>query len=123
MRKRLRKKLRRAEFTEYAFDVQYSLNAGMSAVAADDFLERFVEQAIEAQNLSCGGGGRDLTWDFLVTKTGRGSPTEKDRTAVQAWLAAQPEVRSYAVGQFVDAWHGSDSTPGTSQATDEQDEA
>jgi uncharacterized protein len=121
MRKRLRKKLRRGEFTEYAFDVQYWLNAGMPAAAVDEFLDRFIEHAIEAHDLSCGGGGRDLTWDFLVTKAGRGSPTEEDRIAVHAWLAAQPEVRSYAVGQFVDAWHGPDTTPVTSQTTDEQE--
>jgi uncharacterized protein len=123
LRKRLRKKLRRGEFTEYAFDIQYSLNTGMLAAAAEEFLDRFIEHAIEARNLSCGGGGKDLSWDFLVTKAGRGSPTEEDRTAVQAWLAAQPEVRSYAVGQFVDAWHDDDHGPGTSDVADEQQEA
>ncbi len=107
MRKRLRKKLRRGEFTEYAFDVQYSLTAGMLAGAAEEFLDRFIEHAIEARNLCCGGGGKELSWDFLVTKAGGGSTTEEDRSAVQAWLAGQPEVRSYAVGQFVDAWHDS----------------
>jgi hypothetical protein len=123
LRKRLRKKLRRGEFTEYAFDVQYSLNTGMLAAAAEDFLDRFIEQAIEARNLCCGGGGKDLSWDFLVTRAGRGSTTQEDRTAVQAWLAGQPEVRSYAVGQFVDAWHDSENNLGKRHAADEQEEA
>jgi hypothetical protein len=120
MRKRLRKKLRRGEFTEYAFDVQYSLEAGMSAVAVEEFLDRFLEHAIEAHNLSCGGGGQGAGWDFLVTKAGRGSPTEEQRSAVDAWLAAQPEVRSYTVGQSVDAWYGPEDTSVTSPATDVQ---
>jgi uncharacterized protein YggL (DUF469 family) len=123
LRKRLRKKLRRGEFTEYAFDVQYSLNTGLPAAAAEEFFDRLIEHAIEARNLCCAGGGKDLSWDFLVTKAGRGSTSEEDRTAVQAWLAQQPEVRSYAVGQFVDAWHDSGNIPGKGHAADEQEEA
>ena len=64
--------------------------------------------AIESQNLSCGGGGRDRSWDFLVVKCGRGSPTDEQRAAVARWLAEQPEVVSHSVGAFVDAWHGAD---------------
>jgi uncharacterized protein YggL (DUF469 family) len=120
MRKRLRKKLRRGEFTEYAFDVQYSLKAGMSAAAVDEFLDRFLEHAIEAHHLRCGGGGQGVGWDFLVTKAGRGSPTEEQRSAVDAWLAAQPEVGSYTVGHFVDAWYGPEDASVTSQPTDVQ---
>src|SRR4030042_1952877 len=116
MRKRLRKKLRRGEFTEYAFDVEYSLNEGLSSTAVDEFLDRFLEHAIESQNLSCGGGGQGMAWDFLVTKAGRGSPSEEQRNAVGACLAAQSEGRSYAVGQFGDAWHGPEDTPVTSRA-------
>jgi hypothetical protein len=117
MRKRLRKELRRGEFTEYAFDVQYSLRDGMSPTEVEEFLDRFLEHAIEAHSLSCGGGGQGVAWDFLVTKSGRGSPSEEQRSAVGAWLASQPEVRSYAVGQFVDAWHGPDDTTATRQPT------
>ncbi len=120
MRKRLRKKLRRGEFTEYAFDVQYSLEAGTPAAVAEEFLDRFVEHAIEAHNLSCGGGGQGVGWDFLVTKAGRGSPTEEQRRAVDAWLAAQPEVRSHTVGQFVDAWYGPEDVSVTSPPPDVQ---
>lgn len=41
MRKRLRKKLRRAEFTELVFGVRYVLMSGLAMQAADDFLDRF----------------------------------------------------------------------------------
>ena len=91
MRKRLRKKVRRGEFTEHAFGVQYTLAGGLSQTSVGDFLDRLLERAIEAHNLSCGGGGQGVAWDFLVTKAGRGSPTDGQRIAVGAWLHEQPE--------------------------------
>ena len=63
MRKRLRKKLRRAEFTELVFGLRYTLVAGLTAAAADDFLDRFLLQAVEANDLRCGGGGQGVAWD------------------------------------------------------------
>ena len=106
MRKRVRKKIRRGEFAEHGFGVQYTLVGGLSQTEIDDFLGRFLEHAIEAQNLGCGGGGQNDVWDFFVTKSGRGSPSDAQRTAVGAWLAEQSEVVSYTLGEFVDAWHG-----------------
>jgi hypothetical protein len=106
MRKRLRKKLRRAEFTELVFGVRYTLVVGLATTAIDDFLDRFLEHAVEASNLRCGGGGQGTAWGFLVTSAGRGSPSEAQRTGLGTWLAAQPEVASYALGDFFDGWHG-----------------
>jgi uncharacterized protein YggL (DUF469 family) len=105
MRKRLRKKRRLGEFRENAFDVSYTLRQGVSADEAEDFLFRFVEQAIEANDLSCGGGGQGESWELCVTSAGRGSPTEQQRGAVSEWLANQPAVRSHNLGAFFDAWH------------------
>jgi uncharacterized protein YggL (DUF469 family) len=106
MRKRLRKKLRRAEFTELVFGIQYTLVAGVSDKAADDFLDRFLTNAVEANKLLCGGGGQGVAWDFVVTLAGRGSPSEAQRQILAKWLAEQPEVLSYTLGEFVDGWHG-----------------
>ena len=106
MRKRLSKKVRQ-KFTEHGFGVQYTLADGLSQTVIDDFLDCFVEQAIEAQNLSCGGGGRNITWNFFVTKR-RGSPTDAQRNAVGTWMAVQPEVVSYNLGEFVNAQHDTD---------------
>jgi uncharacterized protein YggL (DUF469 family) len=111
MRKRLRKKLRRAEFTEHGFGVRYTLVAGLSVTIVDDFLDRFLIDAVEANNLRCGGGGQGVAWDFLVTLAGRGSPTEAQRVTLGNWLAAQPEVLSYSLGEFFDAWHGPEDAP------------
>lgn len=82
MRKRLRKKRRLGEFREMAFDVSYALDPGVHAERAQDFLVRLLEQAIESNELSCGGGGQGESWELCVTKAGRGSPTEVQRDAV-----------------------------------------
>ena len=111
MRKRLRKKLRRAEFTEFVFGIQYTLVAGVSDKAADDFLDRFLTNAVEANKLLCGGGGQGVAWDFVVTLAGRGSPSEDQRQSPANWLAAQPEVLSYTLGDSVDGWHGPEEVP------------
>ena len=106
MRRRLRKKRRLGKFREDAFDVFYQLRQGFSADQAEEFLLRFLERAIEANNLSCGGGGKDESWELCVTSAGRGGPNEEQRAAVGVWLANQPEVRQHSVGKFFDAWHG-----------------
>jgi uncharacterized protein YggL (DUF469 family) len=108
MRKRLRKKLRLREFREYGFDVSYRLRDGFPTAEADDFLFRFLEHAIEANGLSCGGGGRPPDYEFCVTSARRGSPTEEQRAAVGAWLDGQSEVAQHSLGEFFDAWHGPD---------------
>lgn len=111
MRKRLRKKLRRAEFTEHAFGVRYTLMAGLSTTAVDDFLDRFIAHGIEINNLRCGGGGQGVAWEFVVTLAGRGSPSEAQRMSLANWLAAQPEVMSYTLGESFDGWHGPEDVP------------
>ena len=87
MRKRLRKKLHRAEFTEHVFGIRYTLVAGLSDKAVDDFLDRFLTHAVEANDLLCGGGGQGVAWDFVVSLAGRGSPSEAQRQSLANWLA------------------------------------
>jgi uncharacterized protein YggL (DUF469 family) len=116
MRKRLRKKRRLGEFRESLFGVRYSLRAGLAAEAADDFLGQFLERAIEANGLSCGGGGQGQTWELYVSLARRGSPTETQRAAVGDWLREQLEVRAYALGDFFDGWHGAEEAPYASPA-------
>lgn len=71
--------------------------------------ETFVEQAIEGNDLVCGGGGVGLELGFFVTSAKRrGSATEGNRRAVGEWLAAHPLVEKYEVGPLRDAWHGWD---------------
>lgn len=108
MRKRLRKKLRRAEFTEYGFAVQYRVQAGLATSAVDDLLDRFILEAIETNDLSCGGGGGPAEWDFFVCANGRRSATDVHRRRVDDWLRSQKEIVARRIGTLQDAWNGRD---------------
>jgi len=111
MRKRLRKKRRLGEFRENLFGARYSLRAAAPVEAGDEFLWRFLENAIEANRLSCGGGGQGRVWEFYVSSARRGSPTEAQRAAVGEWLGQQAETETYTLGDFFDGWHGPEEAP------------
>jgi uncharacterized protein YggL (DUF469 family) len=106
MRRRLRKKLRVGEFTQLGFTVKYRPAQCLETVALESLLDRFILQAVEANDLHCGGGGGPAEWDFFVCANGRRSSTDADREQVRRWLESQPDVTHAFVGQLVDAWHG-----------------
>ncbi len=105
MRRRLRKKLRLAEFAQMGFTVKYQPEPVLAASVLEAFLDRFILQAIEANDLHCGGGGGPEEWDFFVCPNGRRSATDVDRQRVRAWLESEPGVRNLRVGPLQDAWH------------------
>ena len=113
MRKRLRKKLRRGEFTQLGFNVRYSVQPGVATRVLDDLLDSFILQAVEGNDLSCGGGGGPAEWDFFVCGEGRRSAIDADRQRVQDWLKHQPQITSIQVGVLQDAWNGEDDAPET----------
>jgi uncharacterized protein YggL (DUF469 family) len=95
MRKRLRKKHGRGEFAGYAFGVSYVLD-DVSSLRANDFLDRFVEQAIEPFGLECReASGRQ--WDFRVACLDGAKPTVAHRAAVVKWLQGRKEVARFEV--------------------------
>jgi uncharacterized protein YggL (DUF469 family) len=108
VRRRLRKKLRRQEFTELGFAVQYRVQADLAPAAIDDLLDRFILEAIEANDLSCGGGGGPAEWDFFVCANGRRTATDFHRGRVDEWLRGQREVTARLIIGLQDAWNGSD---------------
>lgn len=118
MRKRLRKKLRNAEFTQFGFSVQYSVEHGLAAPVLDDLLDRFILDAVEANGLHCGGGGGPAEWDFFVCGNGRRSATDADRQRIEEWLQRQREVTARRVGGLQDAWHDDDEPSGTQRGSD-----
>jgi uncharacterized protein YggL (DUF469 family) len=113
MKKRLRKKLRRGEFQELGFEVRFRAVDDLSGEAFDNVADAFISQAIEANGLICGGGGKKPEWEVFVTLDRRGSATETHRQAVQQWLATRPEVTTSQVGPLVDAWYTASPTHGT----------
>jgi hypothetical protein len=84
MRKRLRKKLRLREFIQLAFLAKAQVNPGLPEAARESLLDRFIVEAIESNDLSCGGGCGPLEWDLIVCANGRRSSSEADRERVRA---------------------------------------
>jgi uncharacterized protein YggL (DUF469 family) len=95
MRKRLRKKQGEGEFEGYDFGVSYVLD-DVSALRANAFLDRFVEQAIEPLGLEC-RAARRREWDFKVACLDGARPTAAQRAAVIAWLKGRKEVARFEV--------------------------
>jgi len=106
MRKRLRKKKRLREFAEYGFVLFVTPSHPLGSVQRDSFLDRFLQEAIERNDLLCGGGGGDTMEFFVTASRRRVSVTEEQRRSVAAWLASAGDVSAYDVGPPVDAWHG-----------------
>lgn len=103
MKKRLRKKLRRGEFTEYGFE--------FAVAAPDDRKQRFVDdlvELVESRQMYVGGGfgrwGSEEPGWFFVTRGSRRSCAESDRSDFQIWLASREDVApGFVVGPLVDA--------------------
>lgn len=110
MNRRQRKKLHVAEFQEFVFEVKLSFRQSFDEASYDLFLDDFIG-LIESRRLSIGGLGGPL---FLEETSGtisawsRGSPTEEDRKAIQAWLQQRVDIVAFDVGPFVDGWYGWD---------------
>ncbi len=96
MRKRLRKKQGEGEFKSYAFGVAYVLD-DVSSLRANEFLDRFVEQAIEPSRLECDEERHDPRWDFRVACLDGSRPTAAQRATVVAWLKGRKEVARFGV--------------------------
>lgn len=106
MRKRHRKKKRLREFAEFGLLVAVTPNTPLGSPERDVLLDRFIAEAIEKNDLSCGGGGGE-TWEFFVAANGRrASVTDVQRQSLETWLRSTPAVASYELSSPLDAWHG-----------------
>lgn len=99
MRKRLRKKHGEGEFTGLAFGVSYVLD-DISSQRANEFLDRFVDQAIEAHGLECRGTGTHGDWDFRVVCASGDKPTKTQRSEVVNWLQSRKELSKFEVEEL-----------------------
>jgi uncharacterized protein YggL (DUF469 family) len=104
MNRRQRKKVRRREFQEFGFDLQFCTPNAWSDAQQDAFWQECILR-IEAFGL-CVGGGCGTCWDVFVTALGsRATVTPDQRTALVRWLSAHPSVTLVKAGELVDAWH------------------
>ena len=106
MKKRLRKKFRLGEYTEFEFQVDFAMKDTEDQVAVDALLGTFLDE-IEGRGL-VGGGTFSNRGEFrfsLYANRARVAVTEEHRQAVQQWLTSNPVITSHTVGALVDAWH------------------
>ena len=74
--------------------------------AFDEFLDAFIEEAIESNGCYCGGSGNENKLDVVV-ELGRRSDDPASRLArIAAWLDARPDVEFWRIGGEFDIWHG-----------------
>lgn len=102
--RRLRKKMRVGEFQELGFEYELKVRKALSDEEEEALMDRFVTQLLIPRNLAAAGWVRE----GFVTTFARGSVSEEDRQATQAWLTAQPEVGEATVSALKDAWYVQD---------------
>src|SRR4030042_4217627 len=103
MKKRLRKKKHHGEFTEWGRQLVITRN---QKDGFDEFLDAFIEEAVEANGCYCGGGGKEDKLD-VVLELGRRSDDPAARLKrITAWLDARPDVQSWRAGDEFNIWYG-----------------
>ncbi len=99
--RRLRKKLCVDEFQELGFELNLNLKADLSEADIDAFLDEFLRVAMKDNGLGYVGGE-----DYgLVCLAKRGSVSEEQRAAVEAWLKGRSEVTDYTASPLIDVWY------------------
>jgi uncharacterized protein YggL (DUF469 family) len=103
MKKRLRKKKHRGEFTEFGRQLVIQRN-GEDGI--DEFLDAFLEEAVEANSCGCGGSVLGDRIDFVVELGCRAEDPAAKFAKISAWLDARSDVQSWKAGEEFDIWHG-----------------
>jgi uncharacterized protein YggL (DUF469 family) len=103
MKKRLRKKKHRGEFTEWGRQLVITRNR---MDGFDEFFDAFIEEAIEANECYCGGGGKEDKLDVVVELGRRSDDPDARLKRITAWLDARPDVQNWRTGEEFDIWHG-----------------
>ena len=98
---RLRKKLCVDEFQELGFELNLDFKEDLADEAIDAFLDAFLKEAMEANGLGYVGGD-----DYgLVCLQKRGSVSEEQRAAVEAWPKGRSELTEVTVSPLLDVWY------------------
>ena len=72
----------------------------------DEFLDAFIEEAIESNGCYCGGGGKEDKLDVIVELGRRSDNPDAKLSRITAWLDARTDVKNWKVGEEFDIWHG-----------------
>ena len=119
MKKRLRKKKHRGEFREWGRQIVITRN---TKHGFDEFLDAFIQKAVEANDCYCGGGGKEDSLDVVV-ELGRMVDDPDGRfKKITEWLDTRPDVVGYNTGPMFDLWYGSsEDIEGKIEQTDSAD--
>jgi len=98
--RRLRKKLHIGEFQTLGFDYELTWQAPPLIELQDQFIDRLIEDVVEARVLCLGGG---VTCGFVAAR--RGNVTAADRAAFESWIRRWPGLDRVQVGPLRDAWY------------------
>ena len=102
MKKRLRKKKHRGEFAEWGRQLVIMRNR---KDGFDEFLDAFIEEAIELNRCYCGGGGKENKLDVVVELGRRSDEPDARLKRITAWLDSRSDIESWRVGEEFDIWH------------------
>ena len=102
MKKRMRKKKHVGEFTEWGRQILVYRNCSDNF---DKFLDAFIEEAVEANDCRCGGGGSENMLDIVV-ELGLQERCEERLQRIISWLQSRTDVESWKIGEKFDLWHG-----------------
>ena len=103
MNKRLRKKKYYDEFAQIGRQLIVTRNR---QDGFDEFLDAFIEEAIEANGCYCGGGGKEDKLSVVMELGRRSNDPDKRLNKITAWLDARPDVKTWKIGEEFDVWHG-----------------
>jgi uncharacterized protein YggL (DUF469 family) len=103
MRKRLRKKKHLGEFTEWGRQLVIMRNRKEEF---DEFLDAFIEEAVESNGCYCGGGGKEDKLNVVVELGRRSDHPEARMAKIIEWLETRSDVQSWRMGEEFDLWHG-----------------
>jgi len=103
MKKRLRRKKHIGEFAEFGRQLIITRNKKQGF---DEFLDAFIEDAIEANGCFCGGGGCDDKLDVVIELARRSHDPDARLKRIIYWVESRSDVKGYQVGPEFDLWHG-----------------
>jgi len=99
MRKRLRKKKHVGEYTEWGrqFIITRNRRDGF-----DEFLDAFIEEAIEANGCFCGGGGKEDKLDVVVELGKNLTDADYKKNQIVKWVESRSDVKglTYSISTF-----------------------
>lgn len=101
MRKRLRKKRHLGEFQEFGVELSIML---CSDTDFEEFLDNWIANAVEANGLVFGGGGKAHECSGYL-ELGPRDIFRANLAKIESWLTSYGNIKSFRIDEPVDAWY------------------